>query len=160
MLLQKATGSDWVYVPYPSGSQRLVALLGGHVNIYVGDAQEVKEHIRSKAVRPLAIVGDQRLAEYPDVPTFREAGQKAGVDLSPPRSMRGVVAPADMPREAVQYWENVFERLTRTPAWRKYLEEGSMQDGFEKGAALAKSAAQYRSQQREVLIQAGVKLYR
>ena len=160
LLLQKATGASWLYVPFQAGAQRLVALLGGHVQLYVADAQEVKEHIRSKAVRPLAIVGEARLPDYPDVPTLDEAARAAGFRVPPPRSMRGVVGPPAMPKEAVQYWESVFERLTKTSAWRKYLADGSMEDGFEKGAALSKSAAEYREQQRRILTDAEVKLHR
>jgi putative tricarboxylic transport membrane protein len=156
LLLQRSAGVSWVYIPFPGGGERVAALLGGHADIYFADAQEVREYLRNGSVRPLAQMGERRMPALGDVPTVQEAGY--GIPVV--RSMRGVVAPPAVPREAAEYWENVFERMVKTEAWRKYLEENQVEDGFQKGAALARSSAEFIAQRREIFKEAGIRTYR
>ena len=74
--------------------------------------------------------------------------------------MRGVVGPAGTPRDVVEYWENVFERMVKTPTWRKYLEENQVDDAFQKGANLARSADEFIAQRRGIFKEAGIQTYR
>jgi putative tricarboxylic transport membrane protein len=156
LLLQRAAGVSWAYIPFPGGGERVAALLGGHADIYFADAQEVREYLRTGSVRPLAQMGDRRMPVLGEVPTVQEAGYKIPVV----RSMRGVVAPPAVPRETAEYWENVFERMVKTEAWRRYLEENQVEDGFQKGAALARSSAEFIAQRREIFKEAGIRTYR
>lgn len=59
-----------------------------------------------------------------------------------------------------EYWENLFERLSKTDTWRKYLEENQVEDGFQKGADLARSAEEFIAQRREIFKEAGIPMYR
>lgn len=155
-LLQRATGATWSYIPFPSGGERVATILGGHASLYIADAQEVKEYLRNGSMRMLVQVTERRLAAYADVPTAREAG----FNIPVVRSMRGVVAPPGVARDAAEYWEGVFERLTRTDTWRKFLDDNHVEDGFQKGAELAKAAAEFIVQRREIFKEAGIPTYR
>jgi tripartite-type tricarboxylate transporter receptor subunit TctC len=48
----------------------------------------------------------------------------------------------------------------KTEAWHKYLEENQFEDGFQRGDELAKSSQEYVARMREVLKDAGLKVYR
>jgi putative tricarboxylic transport membrane protein len=156
LLLQRSTGTSWTYIPFPAGGERIAAIMGGHAEIYIPDMQEVREYLRNGSMRLLAQMADRRMAAYPDVPLLSETGYRIPVV----QSMRGVAAPPGVPREVVEYWENVFERLTKTKTWRKYLEENQIEDGFQRSAELAQSATKFIAQRREIFKEAGIQTYR
>jgi putative tricarboxylic transport membrane protein len=68
-----------------------------------------------------------------------------------------VVAPPGMPAEAVAYWEDFFARMAQTPSWRKYLQDNLFEDGFMRGAELARFMNEFPRQIRAILVDAGVK---
>ncbi|MCE2998838.1 MAG: tripartite tricarboxylate transporter substrate binding protein, partial [Betaproteobacteria bacterium] len=50
-LLMRETGSNWAYISFPGGGERIAALLGGHVNMMVIEPQEAGEHIKAGNMR-------------------------------------------------------------------------------------------------------------
>ena len=61
-------------VPYKASSQMTTDLLGGHIEMMFHNAPVVLPHVRSGALRGIAITGPQRNAAAPDIPTLNEAG--------------------------------------------------------------------------------------
>ena len=155
-LLQKHTGAQWAYISFPGGGERISALLGGHVNMMVIEPQEAGEHIRAGGMRVLAQVNERRLPSFSGVPTLKEAG----FDIPVVPQVRGVVAPPGIPKENIQYWEDVFRKLTRTPTWKKYLEDNQFEDGYQNSADLAKFFDEFSVQMSEILKDAGIKTVR
>jgi putative tricarboxylic transport membrane protein len=155
-LLQRNTGSRWVYISFPGGGERIAALLGGHVDLMVIEPEEAGEHIRAGSMRLLAQVSEKRLSGYPNVPTLKEAG----FDIPVVPQIRGVVAPPGTSRESIEYWEDLFRKLTRTTAWKKYLADNQFEDGYQNGAGLAKFLDEFTDQMREILKDAGIKTVR
>jgi putative tricarboxylic transport membrane protein len=155
-LLIKQTGANWAFIPFPVMADRLGALLGGHTNILLVDPQEAGEHIRAGTLRVIVQVADRRLPPYPDVPTLKEAG----FDVPSMPLFRGVVAPPGIPREAVAYWEDVFARMVKTAAWRKYLEDNVLEDGFQRSADQSKFFDEYADAMRAIFRDGGIKVVR
>jgi len=155
-LLMKHTGANWVFISFPGGGERIAALLGGHVNMMVIEPQEAGEHLRAGTMRFLAQVSEKRLAPFPAVPTLKEAG----FNVPAYAVIRGVAGPPEMPPDAVAFWEELFTRLAQTPSWKKYLEDNLFEDGFQKGAELAKFMGEFPEQIRGILREAGVKVVR
>ena len=155
-LLQKETGARWTFISFPGGGERIAALLGGHVNLMVIEANEAGEHIRAGNMRVLAQVNDKRLPAFPDVPTIKEAG----FNIPNVPQVRGVVAPPGIPKENVAYWEEVFRKLTQTGSWKKYLAENQFDDGYQTSAEVSKFYDQFTGQMRDILKEAGVKVVR
>jgi putative tricarboxylic transport membrane protein len=156
LVIQKATGAQWNFISFPSGGERLSNLLGGHVQIMVIEPQEAGEHIRAGNLRVIASLTEKRLASLPNVPTLKEQG--IDVPLIPPA--RGVVVPPGVPQEVVQYWEGVFDRFSKTTAWKQYLEQNQLDDGYLKGPGLNKFFDDLTIQMRDVLKEAGAKVVR
>lgn len=152
-LLMKNTGANWAFISFPGGGERIAALLGGHVNMMIIEPQEAGEHIRAGNMRVLAQIAERRLAPFPDVPTLQEAG----FNIPNYAVIRGVAAPPGMPPEAVAYWEDFFARLVQTPSWKKYLQDNLFEDGFLRGAELARFMEEFPRQIRTILTDAGVK---
>jgi putative tricarboxylic transport membrane protein len=155
-VIQKQSGATWTYVPMPGGSERLTAILGGHAQLLIGDPGEVKEQVQSRALRVIAQMAEQRLPAYPDVPTLQEAGFK----MPNIRTVRGVVAPPGLSRDAIAYWEGVLDRLVKTDGWRKYLAESQTEEGYVKGEQLLKLAEDALAARREVFKDVGIKVMR
>lgn len=155
-VVQKQSGAMWTYVPMPGGSERITAILGGHAQILIGDPGEVKEQVQSRAMRVIAQMAERRLPAYPDVPTLQESGYT----MPNIRTVRGVVAPPGLTRDAVAYWEGVFDHLVKTDAWRKYLSESQSEDGYVKGDQLLQLAEESLAARREVFKDVGIKVVR
>jgi putative tricarboxylic transport membrane protein len=155
-LLQKMTGAQWAYISFPGGGERISALLGGHVNMMVIEPQEAGEHIRAGNMRVLAQVAEKRLPSFPNVPLMKEAG----FDIPVVPQVRGVVAPPGIPKENLEYWEDVFRKFTRTAAWKKYLEDNQFEDGYQNSAELSKFFDTFNAQMSEILKDAGIKVVR
>ena len=153
-LLMKETGTNWAFISFPGGGERIAALLGGHVNMMVIEPQEAGEHIKAGGMRVIAQVADKRLAAYPNIPTIKEAGY----NIPNVPQVRGIVMPAGVAPDVVAYYEDLFQRLVKTATWRKYLEEQQFEDGFQKSGDLAKFFDTFTDQMRDILKEAGIKV--
>ncbi|SDF28876.1 tripartite tricarboxylate transporter substrate binding protein [Sporolituus thermophilus] len=124
--MQDRTGTEMKYVPYNSGGEVMTALLGGHVDIVWTNPGEALGHLQAKKVRALAVASKERLSALPDVPTLKEQG----IDLVLAQ-FRGIIAPKDIPQEAVAYLETMFKKVAETPGWKEdYLKKNMVEGRF------------------------------
>jgi putative tricarboxylic transport membrane protein len=155
-LLMKSTGARWSFISFPSGGERIAALLGGHVDMMIVDPSEAHEQVRAGKLRTIAQVNDRRLPGFPDVPTLKEAG----FDIPNLPQMRGVVGPPAMPADAVAYYEGLFRKISTTPQWHKFLTESQLDGTFVGTAELRTFLASFEGQLREILKESGAKVVR
>ena len=151
LLVQSATGVRWTFISAPSMKDRIANLLSRNVDIIIPQPQDVNEHIASGRMRSIAAFTEKRLAVLPVVPTIREQGINVPIFAN----ARGILAPPDVRPEVVAYWEDFFERLTRSPSWKKYVEENQVEDVFLKSGGLAPFLEEQTVLMRKVLQQAG-----
>lgn len=120
--IAKIINSKFKYVPFSSGSEVTTALLGNNVDAAIANPAEALELIESKKVRALAITSEERIEDLPDVPTLKESGIDF-VNFMP----RGIWAPADLPQEALDYWNQAFEELANSDTWKEdYIEKNNL----------------------------------
>ena len=156
LLVQSATGVQWTFISTPSIKDRIKNLLSGSVDIIIPQPQDVNEHIAAGRMRPIAAFTEKRLAVLPAVPTIREQG----INVPIIANARGILAPPGVRPEVVAYWEDFFERLTRSASWKKYVEENQVEDVFLKSGGLGPFLDEQTTLMRKVLQQAGVKVAR
>ena len=96
-IFKDLTGVDMIHVPYSGGGPALISLIGGETDIAFDTAASILPHVRSGKLRALAIARPARLAEYPNIPTFIEAGLPA-YEANAWYSMH---APAGTPRAVI-----------------------------------------------------------
>lgn len=85
-------------VPYKGSSAAHPDLIGNRFTFMIDPLAAAGPHIKSGALRGLAVTTLQRYPAFPDMPTANESGVK-GYDFS---SWGGMFAPAGTPREVVQ----------------------------------------------------------
>src|SRR6516225_6464562 len=71
-LFKLMTGVDTVHVPYHGGAPMVTDLIGGRVEAGIDALPNSLPHLRSGALRALAVTGPARSAAVPDVPTVGE----------------------------------------------------------------------------------------
>ena len=120
------------------------------------EPQEAGEQVRAGKLRVLAQIAEQRLSNYPNVPTLKQAGY----DVVATPQIRAVVAPPAFPKEALAYYEDLFARLRQTASWKKYVEDNQLEENYGNGAELAKSIEQIEKGMRPQFQLAGIKLVR
>jgi tripartite-type tricarboxylate transporter receptor subunit TctC len=91
------TGIKLIHVPYKGGGPAHAGLLGGETSMMFDTAASILPHVRAGKLRALAIARGARLAEYPDLPTFAEAGV-SGYEVN---AWYSVHAPAGVPKYIV-----------------------------------------------------------
>ncbi len=74
VLFNKAAGTDLVHVPYKGAGPATADLVAGQVEMLIVTPPSVSAHIRSGAVKALALASDQRHPAFADIPTTAEAG--------------------------------------------------------------------------------------
>jgi len=100
-----------VHVPFKGNAEVLNALLGGHVKVHFALTASTLQHVRSGALRVLAVTTERRLPELPDVPTVAELGYP-GYEIS---SWQGVFAPAGTPTDIVDRLDGEIVAMLQTP---------------------------------------------
>ena len=74
VMLNKAAGIDLVHVPYKGAGPATADIVAGQVELLIVTPPSVSAHIRSGAVKALALASDARHPAFPDIPTTAEAG--------------------------------------------------------------------------------------
>lgn len=92
--------SDTKMVVFSGTAPAATALAGGHVDIAGGSIDDTYALISAGKIRALAVGGNKRLPELPEVPTVIEAGfPQLDVEL-----WQGISGPAGLPQYVVDKW--------------------------------------------------------
>jgi tripartite-type tricarboxylate transporter receptor subunit TctC len=110
-MFKTMTGAKLVHVPFKGNAEVLNALLGGHVKVHFALTASSLQHVRSGALRVLAVTTENRLPDLPDVPTVAELGYP-GYEIS---SWQGVFAPAGTPKNIIDRLNGEIVAMLRTP---------------------------------------------
>ncbi|RXT55985.1 hypothetical protein B6S44_07835 [Bosea sp. Tri-44] len=73
-LIQRKAGFQMTHVPYRGSAPLSADLVGGMVNVAIDFIPAYIPHVKSGAIRALAVTSDQRAPQLPEVPTLSEAG--------------------------------------------------------------------------------------
>ena len=106
-------------VMFKSGGEGPVALAGGHVDFAAQQIAESMAMLQAKKVRPIAVVSDKRLAQYPDVPTAAEQGFTT-FDIT---GWHGLSGPPGLPPNVVEWWVSALKEASQDPAFVEMLEK-------------------------------------
>ena len=74
VVLEQALGVDFDYIPYDGGSPAGQAAAAGEVDAVTIGAPETLPFIENEDLKMIAVMDDEQVDLYPDVPTFAEEG--------------------------------------------------------------------------------------
>jgi tripartite-type tricarboxylate transporter receptor subunit TctC len=97
-LYMSMTGTKMQQVPYKGSSAAHPDLLAGRTNMIFDTITAIRGHVKSGAVRGLAVTTLKRSTSMPELPAISEAPGMAGYDAS---TWGGILAPAGTPKDAV-----------------------------------------------------------
>jgi len=119
----KAAGADirsLKLVVFDSSSKGMIALLGGHVDLYATSVDSAVPHIQAGKARAIGIGAEKRLRDdMGNVPTWKEQG--VNVVMS---DIRVVVAPGKLTEPQVAYWDDVMAKTVQSEEWKKFDSAG------------------------------------
>jgi len=121
-MFKSMAGIELVHVPFKGNAEAMNSLMGGHVKIYFALVPAVLQHIKTGALRAIAVTTEERLPYLPDVPTIAELGFP-GYEIS---SWQGVFAPAGTPKDVVAKINGELVRMLNVPEiHRRISQEGA-----------------------------------
>jgi len=115
--IAKKDGIKWTHVPYKSGTQARMALMGGHVDA-CSSGSEFGPSARDGQVIVLAMHGEKRSPHFPNVPTLKELGYDFTKEM-----IHCIFGPANLPSDALQKLETAFTKGTETSEFKSLLEK-------------------------------------
>lgn len=118
VMFGRAAGLQLQHVPYRGTAASMQALAAGEITALSTVAADIQTLVQSNKARLLAVAGDQRSPNFPDVPTFKEQGY----DLSA-IAWYGLFAPASTPAATVQRLSRAAMDTINDPSLKQRLIE-------------------------------------
>jgi tripartite-type tricarboxylate transporter receptor subunit TctC len=120
-LFKSTAGIEAQVVPFNGTPPIITAVRGGEVDVMVDILGGLMPQIGAKALRPLAVLGQKRASQLPEVPTVGESGGPfAGFNVT---SWNGLAVPAKTPRAVVERLSREVQAALVQPDVQKRLLE-------------------------------------
>lgn len=116
-LVSSSAGIDLLHVPYKGATPAAVAVASGEVEAAMQGLGTVTSLLQAGKLRLLAVSTPARLPQYPQVPTFHEAGLR---DFTF-NSWFAMVAPAGTPKGIVDKLNDEIRKAVQDPTTRDKL---------------------------------------
>ncbi len=110
-------------VVFKGGGDALQALLSGTVQLSSGSLPPAAPHIKAGSLRCLAVTGESRWPDMPNVPTMQEAGYKDFVFATD----TVLLAPSKTPPEAIKWLEKETLKVLATQDMKDKLYKAGFQ---------------------------------
>jgi tripartite-type tricarboxylate transporter receptor subunit TctC len=126
---------DIASIPYKGGAQAVADMLGGHIQMNFGTTATLLALIRQGKLRALAVTGDARNPDLPDVPTMAESG-------FPQLTIRfwmGIWGPPRLPAAIVEKLNGAAAEALKVPE----VAAGMKRAGFEPMTTSASAVAAF-----------------
>ncbi|MBI4540089.1 MAG: tripartite tricarboxylate transporter substrate binding protein [Gemmatimonadetes bacterium] len=114
--MQKLAGIRVQPVTFEGGGDLMVAVLGGHVDLGIGEFGEMTSLLDAGRLRAIASFTGERISGA-DLPTAREQGIELVTE-----KFRGVLGPKGLHATVIRYWEDVIQKALATEAYRQQYE--------------------------------------
>ena len=117
VMLERAAGVQFLHIPFPGGPQSITGLLTGDNQASMNIPPEGIAQAHAGQIRILATLSPERFADFPDVPTAREAGVDVVFE-----QWRGIVVPRGTPPGIVERLQEIIRRSVEDPRYAYRLE--------------------------------------
>lgn len=148
----KFKGLDMNVVITKGVPQNTSFLLGGHVDVSASAFGAESAHVKEGTIRPLAIILDRRLPDFPNIPTLAEKGHQDAALVG----WIGFFAPKGVPKPALNALVSAFETAMKNPDLRESLQKRTLFPDYRPPAELRKIIAEQQKTIKEVAERTGI----
>jgi tripartite-type tricarboxylate transporter receptor subunit TctC len=114
-------GVKFQLVPFSGSTPAMTALLGGHVMVASFGASGYLAHLRAKTVRLVAMFGEERSPDFPEVPILKDLGYPMAF-----QSWYLIAGPRGMDKAVVKRLEDAFRKTVDTPTFVQFAKQNDM----------------------------------
>ncbi len=116
-------------IPYKGAAQSMLDVVANHIDFATPTVTSAAGQIRGGTLIPLALAGDRRMPDYPDLPTFKDLGYDVvGINWF------GLVGPARLPNGiAVKINREVNAVMSKPENQKRMREDGMLVDPMDTG---------------------------
>jgi tripartite-type tricarboxylate transporter receptor subunit TctC len=142
---------DLQSIPYRGSAPMLIDMLGNQIPAGVASVPDFIEHIKAGKVQMLAVMGKQRQALLPAVPTFAELGFNGFDDLP----YYGIFAPVGTPQQVTSRYAAAVEKVLHQPQVLERLQSLGLTVEFMPPTTLAERERAYSQNWARVIQESG-----
>ncbi len=124
MILQRADFNDITAVKYigvDGGADAITQTVGGFTQAMSGDMSEVVGFLNAGEVRALAVLTEERVPGFDDIPTAKEQGYDVVAV-----NWRGLYVPKDISDEQFQDWADKLTMVAESDEWKAAMEANGL----------------------------------
>jgi putative tricarboxylic transport membrane protein len=118
--IMKAAGFDDIraikYIGVDGGADAITQTIGGHTQAMTGDMSEIVGFIKSGDVRALAVLSEERVPGFDDIPTAKEQGFDVVAV-----NWRGLYVPKGISDDAFNAWAAKLQVVADSPEWKETM---------------------------------------
>ena len=158
-LVEKKSGTKFIYIPYKSGSEAATQLSGKHIDSNTNNPSESIAQWRAGQHRALCLFSDKRIGytakvtetqSWADVPTCKEQGLDVQYQM-----LRVIMLPGGVSPDVAKFYTGLLQKVAATPEWKTYLEKNALKPAFVSGEELRQYLAKDEQLHREIMKAAG-----
>lgn len=114
LLENTSDGAKFNIIPYKGSAEIIAALAGGNVDSGIQTLTGMEQYIETGNMRLLAILTEDRLENFPDIPTAKELGYDVIHE-----SWRGFAVPKGTPDDVKEKLVDSFEKAFNNPEFQE-----------------------------------------
>ena len=119
MVLQRAGITDITkvkYISFNAGADAITQTIGGFTQAMTGDMSEVVGFLKSGDIRVLAVLTEERVPGFDDIPTAKEQG----IDVVAV-NWRGLYIPKGVSDDTFKMWADRLQNVADSDEWKKVM---------------------------------------
>ncbi len=118
------------YVAFNGGGEAITQTIGGFTQAMSGDMSEVVGFIKSGDIRVLAVLTEERVPGFEDIPTAKEQGYDVVAV-----NWRGLYVPKGISDKAFEQWADRLKKVADSEEWKKIMATNGLAPFTKVGAA-------------------------
>lgn len=152
LAIERVSEATFNYIPTKGFGAQVQAVVGGHADGALWPLGEATAQAANGGVRILAIASEERDANFPDVPTFQEAG----IDIPIWATFRGWAVPAGTSDEVVKALSDLMKSVYETPAYVEKMQAAGYSPTFRDAEGFKFVVDSYADQTSVIIEEAGL----